>query len=460
LGSRDGSLDFKSLESKRGFLIYVTRTYPSMVPYLKGMHLTLDSWRPYRDADGWKLPSCDQKACRPEREGPPNRVVGARWLRADREALKALFSSATPPRRRARSKFCVEVFYGFGNASCVGSCTNFQSVMQGTVNEKPSFDLGDKVYYRYGHWCNVVSEESSNYRELLNLVESLELQVQEGRMFEAEAFLFTDNSTAETVFYKENSTSKKIFELVLRLRRLGMEAKMVLHVIHVAGTRMILEGAEGGSRGDLNQEVMAGQPILDFIPLHLGALDRSAAVEDWVQSWVGQELTSLTPEGWFDEGQGGGCFLWTPPRQRPQTQWPSYLGGGGIHKRPWNTHFVVVPRLMTGRWRRALFKEADLTFTIPVGTSFWPREMHEPLTVVVSFPIIRYWPWKLRGTPLLEGLARKLRPLWEFGEERCGRLVCQLLQHTQELQGMQEGMVREVLYCPVWESLSHPRSKR
>jgi hypothetical protein len=59
---------------------------------------------------------------------------------------------------------------------------------------------------------------------------------------------------------------------------------MVLHVIHVAGTRMILEGADGGSRGDLNQGVMAGQPILDFIPLHLGALDRCFAIEDWVRS--------------------------------------------------------------------------------------------------------------------------------------------------------------------------------
>jgi hypothetical protein len=32
-----------SLESDRGFLIYVSQTYPSMVPYLKGIHLTLDS---------------------------------------------------------------------------------------------------------------------------------------------------------------------------------------------------------------------------------------------------------------------------------------------------------------------------------------------------------------------------------------------------------------------------------
>lgn len=47
--------DFKLLESHRGLLVYVSHTYPAMVPYLKGIHLTLDSWRPNRDEDGWKL---------------------------------------------------------------------------------------------------------------------------------------------------------------------------------------------------------------------------------------------------------------------------------------------------------------------------------------------------------------------------------------------------------------------
>jgi hypothetical protein len=51
--SPDGMLGHKALERKRGFLIYVTRTYISMVPYLKGIHLTLDSWRKGRDEDGW-----------------------------------------------------------------------------------------------------------------------------------------------------------------------------------------------------------------------------------------------------------------------------------------------------------------------------------------------------------------------------------------------------------------------
>jgi hypothetical protein len=35
----------KQLESIRGFLVYMARTYTTFVPYLKGIHLTLDSWR-------------------------------------------------------------------------------------------------------------------------------------------------------------------------------------------------------------------------------------------------------------------------------------------------------------------------------------------------------------------------------------------------------------------------------
>ncbi len=38
-------LPHKELLSDQGFLVYVTRTYPAMVPYLKGFHLTIKMWR-------------------------------------------------------------------------------------------------------------------------------------------------------------------------------------------------------------------------------------------------------------------------------------------------------------------------------------------------------------------------------------------------------------------------------
>jgi hypothetical protein len=45
-------LDRHRLESIRGFLLYLTRTYPNMTPHLKGLHLSIDGWRPDRDVDG------------------------------------------------------------------------------------------------------------------------------------------------------------------------------------------------------------------------------------------------------------------------------------------------------------------------------------------------------------------------------------------------------------------------
>jgi hypothetical protein len=54
-GEKDIQLDHKELLSDRGFLVYVTRTYPAMIPYLKGFHLTIEMWRGGRDLEGWKL---------------------------------------------------------------------------------------------------------------------------------------------------------------------------------------------------------------------------------------------------------------------------------------------------------------------------------------------------------------------------------------------------------------------
>jgi hypothetical protein len=46
--------NFKSLESARGFMIYVPRTYRPMIPFLLGIHHTLDIWRPNRREDVWR----------------------------------------------------------------------------------------------------------------------------------------------------------------------------------------------------------------------------------------------------------------------------------------------------------------------------------------------------------------------------------------------------------------------
>ena len=39
------------MESIRGFLVYVSRKYRDMTPYLKEIYLNMDSWIPYRDEE-------------------------------------------------------------------------------------------------------------------------------------------------------------------------------------------------------------------------------------------------------------------------------------------------------------------------------------------------------------------------------------------------------------------------
>ena len=60
LEAGETELAHKELLSDQGFLVYVTRTYPTMVPYLKGFHLTIEMWRGGRTEEGYKLMNDDE----------------------------------------------------------------------------------------------------------------------------------------------------------------------------------------------------------------------------------------------------------------------------------------------------------------------------------------------------------------------------------------------------------------
>jgi hypothetical protein len=233
----DGWLQRKDLESRRGFLLYVTRTYPAMVPYMKRFHLTIDGWHTGRDSEGWKYLSrevreeemkkgvYDDPATPPE--APAKVKAKPRLMRCDVPALERLFAAAEPPKQLVRSKRVVEVYYWFGDASQDGFGFNMQE------------HRADTIHYRFGQWCDDVSEKLSNYRELFNLVARLEELVEEGKLDGCEVFVFTENTTAEAAFYKGNSSSQHLYELVLRLRELEMMGNLRLHVVHVSGMRMM-----------------------------------------------------------------------------------------------------------------------------------------------------------------------------------------------------------------------------
>jgi hypothetical protein len=264
-------LERKFLESVRGSLVYLHRTYPALTPYVKGFHLSIDAWRPDRDADGWRIltttsidtPSIAPSDAPPKDPAtntsnmplvPPPFVTPVPRLKNDLLSLLALFSSPSPPLRYIRSMNIMETKYGFADASRAGFGA--------------SFSEGEDIHYTHGIWADEANC-SSNFRELANLVESLEAGWQSGRLKHSKVWIFTDNSASEAIFWKGHSPKMKLNDLALRLRRLEMQGDIRIHMVHVPGTRMISQGTDGLSWGDLTEGVMAGKPMLQYIPLRL-----------------------------------------------------------------------------------------------------------------------------------------------------------------------------------------------
>jgi hypothetical protein len=252
------SLSRKRLEQIRGFLQYVCQTYKSLTSYLIGFHMTIDSWRPGRDSEGWRVAHALWQQMKKEgedwsredasSEAVPIRVVAVPRFQEDLLALRRLLRFKEPPLKRVRCKQTAQAYYGFGDASGSG----FGATIQ----------IGDDIHFQYGQWVSEVTENnSSNWRELNNLVEAIAGTVLTHAMGGSEIFIFTDNSTAEAAYWKGTSRSPKLFELVLRLKELEMEHDLQIHVVHVSGKRMIAEGCDGLSRADHGEGVMLGKDI-------------------------------------------------------------------------------------------------------------------------------------------------------------------------------------------------------
>jgi len=347
-----GGLLLGPLESARGFLVHMQQVYPSMTPYIKGLHLTIDSWRADRDPEGWKATSSweDQPQDWEVFASPPGRPTHVHPVPRyadDLAALASLLAPNEPPLRYVRQNKVVTAIYGFVDASSSGFGSSF-ATPQGIV-------------YTYGVWGADQAGDSSNYRELNNLVASLELRTADGTLVGAEVYVFTDNFTAESAFYKGNTSSKRLFQLVLRLRTLEMNGLLHLQVIHVAGTRMMRQGTDGLSRGNLTEGIMSGTPMLQFIPLHLSALDRYPALLPWLRDWVPcPTLQALLPSEWYGKGHGihGGRYdsrglwvptpigdswlLWSPPPAAADVAVEELMFSH--HKRTHLNHVFVVPR--------------------------------------------------------------------------------------------------------------------
>lgn len=453
-----GGLDTKELLSDRGFLIYITRTYRELIPYLKGLHLTIDGWRDNRDDDGWRMATAYSRGKNfgenQEERLPrdfPETVVPVPRLLGDLKALAELTKEPLAPIVLVQSKNIFIVRYGFGDASGGG----FGSSIMDPVNG---------LEIQIGTWNEKGSENSSNFREFGNFVIRLEKEAREGKLRGAEVFMFTDNATTEAAYHNGTTSSKALFGMVLKLRKLQLLHGAKIHLIHVAGTRMIAQGTDGISRGNLLEGVMTGQKMLSFVPINESALTRSESLLSWIKSWtMVPELKPLKEEDWFWRGQGLGnetwknidglefpiasnetTFLWAPPPCIADVALEALRKS--VHKRPHHCHIFVCPKLMTYKWRKIMLRSCDLSFYVDPGEEHWKTEMYESLLIGIYLPLLPCYPWTFRRSASVLEVERKLREVSKTKTGLQGPILRKFLSFSRSLPAMPEGVVWSLLH--------------
>jgi hypothetical protein len=471
--SDDDTLLRKPMLSGRGFLVHLSRTYPALVPFMKGVHHTLESWRRGRSADGWKFTRDEWRTFLGDisqvkgefelimnaylsegEKDAPLRVKAVKRLNRDLKSMLKIMEAPAPPLRLIRGPGLAYVLYGFGDASGAGFGSSWES-KEGTR-------------YRFGVWGKDTDGRSSNYRELRNLVDSLFEISQEQKLRGTEVYFFTDNSTAENAYFKGASTSELLHELVTNLRQLEMTEGCRIVLVHVSGERMKLQGSDGLSRGNLLEGVMTGKDIFSYIPLAQTALSRSPSLERWIRSWAEDlrecmvsGLKVLSEDEWFVRGHdidGGyvindvyypqytrGIYLWNPPPAAAEIACEEIRKART--KRDESTHIFICPRLLAPYWRSHLHRAADLIFEIPAGGEYWPLTMHEPLILAIFLPRLSHRPWQFRQSPAIMELGDRMQRMWRLGIYTQGPILRKLREQARLMEHMQPSVVFEMLHC-------------
>jgi len=398
-------LHFKSLERNVGFIVYVAMTYTSMIQYLKGIYLTLNSWRGDRNKHGWreiKKRKLDLETGQVSPEIydlPPTWVSAVTRLKSDVGALMELTRLEEPPDVPIRA---VEpnATYLVGDASGVGfGSTNW--------TQHDNFFVAD-----YGTWQDSVTDgDSSNFREAGNLIIRTKALIRDGKLKTgSELFVFTDNMVAESTYYKGSSSSLKLHQMVLELRKMEMEGQFIIHFIWISGDRMIAQGSDGLSRGDFSSGVMNGQHFLDHLPMDESALDRQPELKNKLSACLpGNDWKFATTEDWFYQvfQEPNGRWIWSPPPALAKAAIEQMCEAKHIF--PNSSHVFMCPALWTGTWRKTLGKVADTMFSMTAGSYLWPTVMFEPLTIAFLAPLLSSSPWSVRRSEHVAAWTSQMR---------------------------------------------------
>ena len=224
----------------------------------------------------------------------------------------------------------------------------------------------------------------------------------------SEVFVFTDNRVMESTYFKGSSSSSKLHELIVELRKMEMEGQFIIHIIWVAGTRMIKQGADALSRGEFSNPAMVGPKFLDLLPLNETAFQRQGTLRSMVKGWLNDDWHFTTTTDWFHKvfTEPEGSWVWAPPPALAKIAVEQMCEV--IHVFPKSRHVFICPSLLKGYWEKMLSKAADSVFEFKTMSSVWRKDMHEKLTIAFVAPLLSRAPWKVSRSPFMARWTDKL----------------------------------------------------
>ena len=265
----------------------------------------------------------------------------------------------------------------------------------------------------------------------------------------------------ESALYKGNSSSIKLYNLVVRMKLVEIKYGIQLSVTHVSGKRMQAQGTDGVSRGSLKSGVAAGKEMIEYCPWGKDPIMKEPNLKLWIKSWAGEETIFLSPKDWYLRGHDlhGGDYnekkFWIPKVKKGTYVWspPAAAAGPCLEelrkarmKRQQSRHIVIIHRLMTPTWLKQINKAADCIFVIPACHPFWPATNFEPLYVAILFPYLDYRPFQLKGTPKMYEMGRKLSKVFQEVEVDGRNILRKFLLDIGNLPSMSPRMVWRLLY--------------
>jgi hypothetical protein len=239
-----------------------------------------------------------------------------------------------------------------------------------------------KIDYCFGLFGPHISEQSSNFRELLTVYRGLR---ECRRRFKAAAHIqvvaYTDNSVSASCINTATSKSEDLLPLAKEIGLYQVENNISCKAVWTPGRQLIKQGADPLSRGAFALEHLAEGAREEFDPYHSPVAITPPQLAQLVSDFFPDSTPLEQPADWCHEGIEGKQLLLSPPPSATRSCLLHYFDA---HRRQSSSTsaVAVLPCVSSSEWFRLLryfgdyvivrFDESGNKLVFPVAIAHSP----------------------------------------------------------------------------------------